>query len=435
VQALTAFAAFSFAVGLLVRDDLVFASILAVIYLILISFQSRVPIGPVAVTRTVEKAQLYEEDTSRVRLRTTNLGKKLVGRVTIEDSVPAELGGHAVFSFSLKPGEVRDNYYSIKPGTFGVYSLGPTQVSYEDTSGVSIADSSMDETSVIVVLPKTTDRLTHFKISPRKTKPWPGEIVARRVGLGIDNYSIRQYMPGDSFRRINWRATARASEDDLLLNEQTAELGADTMIVVDARPASNLISPAGDSLVKNSLRAAISISDKLLRDRNRVGLVTIGLDTSRIPPGYGRRQYNRLVLALIRVKAGGMFSFENIPSYLKYFYPHLAQVVMVSPLLDRDAFNATGEIARSGYELLVLSPNPVDYTSATKSHRETENRTLRISLELALLVRGSNLTDLREAGALVLDWRKDEPLDFILAKNMRAHARQAELAKRRLGYT
>ncbi len=436
VQVLASFAAISFALGLILRDALIFVGIPVVIYLVLTSLQSQTP-GPVSVARTVEKAQLYEEDVSKVRLRTTNLGKKPIALVTVEDYAPTELrdeGSSTSFSFSLKPGETRDNFYSLKANTFGVYSLGPIQARYEDASGLSAVKSTMEGPSVIVVLPKTTERLTHFKISPRKTKPWPGEILARKVGLGIDNYSIRQYIPGDSFRRINWRASAKSPNGDLLLNEQTAELGADTIIIVDARPASNLVSPEGESLVKNSLRAAISMSDKLLRDRNRVGLVTIGFDTNRIPPGYGRRQYNRLILSLIRVRAGGLFTFENIPSYLKYFYPHLAQVVMVSPLLDREAFNASGEIARSGYELLVLSPNPIDYSPQKKRRREKDNRTLRISRELALITRAANLASLRAAGALVLDWRKDEPLDFTLAKNIRAHARQAELAKRRPGF-
>jgi len=429
VQVLGAFAAISFALGLLLRDALIFAGVPAVIYLVLLSLQNHA-VGQISVTRTVEKSQVYEDESSKVRLRATNPSKKSVVLVTIEDTVPVELrdGTSSVFSFALKPGEVRDCFYSVRSATFGVYLLGPIKVANEDASGASIVNSKFEDTSTIVVLPKTTERLIHFKINPRKTKPWPGEIAARRVGLGIDNYSIRQYIPGDSFRRINWRASAKTA-DDLLLNEQIAELGADTIIIVDARPASNLFSPGGDSLVKNSLRAAISISDKLLRDRNRVGLVTIGLDTSRIPPGYGRRQYNRLLLSLIRVRAGGVFSFENVPSYLKYFYPHLAQVVMISPLLDRDAFNSSGEIARSGYELLILSPNPIDYSSVAKSGRVS--RTLRLSRELALMVRSNNLTLLREAGAVVLDWRKGEPLDFILAKNLRAYARQSGLGKRR----
>jgi uncharacterized protein (DUF58 family) len=436
VQTLASFAAISFALGIIFRNALIFAAIPVVIYLILVSLQGQMP-GPIMVARTVEKSQLYEEDTSRVRLRASNLGKRTIALVTIEDYIPSELkneDSYSAQSFALKPGEIRDSFYSVKANTFGVYSLGPIQIRYEDVSGINVVKSMVEDRSVIVVLPKTTERLTHFKISPRKTKPWPGEIVARKIGLGIDNYSIRQYIPGDSFRRINWRASARNVRDDLLLNEQVAELGADTIIILDARPASNLISPEGESLVKNSLRAAISMSDKLLRDRNRVGLITIGFDTHRIPPGYGRRQYNRLVLNLIKVRAGGLFTFENVPSYLKYFYPHLAQVVMVSPLLDREAFSASGEIARSGYELLVLSPNPIDYSGVEKNRRGKDVRSLRISRELALAVRSANLSSLREVGTLVLDWRKDEPLDFALAKNMRVHERELELAKRRPGY-
>lgn len=435
IQILASFAAISFALGLLFRNALIFAAVPVVMYLALISFQSSKSPGPISVVRTVEKSQFYEEDGSKVRLRATNLGKQLIGLVTIEDKIPVEISsdeGSASFSFSLKPGENRDFFYSLKASTFGVYSLGPIRAAYEDATGVNIAKSVFEDYSTVVVLPNTTERLTHFRISPRRTKPWPGEIVARKVGLGMDNYSIRQYIPGDSFRRINWRASARTTGDDLLLNEQTAELGADTIIIVDARPASNLVSPGGESLVKDSLRAAISISDKLLRDRNRVGLVTVGLETSRIPPGYGRRQYNRLILSLISVRAGGLFTFENIPSYLKYFYPHLAQVVMVSPLLDPEALKASAEIARSGYELLVLSPSPVDYSSTGEGRHN--NRALRISRELALAMRTADLTRLRDAGALVLDWRKDESLDFILAKNIRLRARQTGLAGSRRGY-
>ena len=261
-----------------------------------------------------------------------------------------------------------------------MFSLGPIEITCSDATGISTLHKTLAVRAPVVILPQTPERLAHFKIRPRKTKPWPGEIVARKVGLGIDNYSIREYLPGDSFRRINWRASARTADDELLLNEQSAELGADTIVIVDARPASDLSS--GDaSLIKYSIRGAISIADKLLRDRNRVGLVTIGMDSERIPPGYGRRQYTRLVLSLIKLRAGGFFTFENIPSYLKYFYPHLAQVVLVSPLVDSGAYGAAAEIARSGYELLILSPNPVDFSSATSSRGEREKRrTLQISI-------------------------------------------------------
>src|ERR1700730_12141784 len=120
-----------------------------------------------------------------------------------------------------------------------------------------------------------------------------------------------------------------------------------------------------------------------------------------------------------------------MPSYLKYFYPHLAQVVVVSPLIDSGAYNAAAEIARTGYEVLILSPNPVDFSSAKASRREKEKqRTLQISIDLALLARKANLDQLRRAGALIIDWRKDESLDYALSKNVRAQQRHVQLFRR-----
>ncbi|MDA4129589.1 MAG: DUF58 domain-containing protein [Thaumarchaeota archaeon] len=431
VGLLASFACITFVLGVFLRSDLIFASAPIVLLLGLFAIQKR-SIGQVYVVRTIEKAQLLQGDYSKVRLQVTNIGKAPIALVTISDSVPFELRtGTPWFSFPLKIGEVRDEFYLIKGGAFGVFSLGPIQVSCSDSAGKTRIEQVIDNqaSSTLVVLPKASERLTHFKIRPRKTKPWPGEIVARKVGPGMDNYSIRQYIPGDSYRRINWRASAKRPDEELLLNEQSAELGADTIVIVDARPASDL-SNKTDSLINHSIRAGISVTDKLLRDRNRVGLVTIGLDSERIPPGYGRRQYNRIVLSLIKLRAGGFFTFENIPSYLKYFYPHLAQVILISPLVDSGAFNAAGEIARSGYELLVLSPNPVDFSPAKLRRREKEHqRTLRISIELALLARRANLDQLRRSGALVTDWRKDEPLDFALSKNVRAQERQIQFSR------
>jgi hypothetical protein len=135
------------------------------------------------------------------------------------------------------------------------------------------------------------------------------------------------------------------------------------------------------------------------------------------------------------VRAGGFFTFDNVPSYLKFFYPHLAQVVLISPLIDSEALGAAAEIARSDYELLVVSPNPVDFSPAKaeagakvlrRRNRSEGERTLRISVELAELARNSNLAQLRNAGIFVLDWRKDDQLDHTFSKNLRAWSRQVE---------
>ncbi len=377
---------------------------------------------------------------TRVRLRVTNIGSREIPFLSITDTVPGELWDADVtapsFGLALHPGETKDVFYAVRGNNFGVFTLGPLVVKSTDLFGLGETEKRVDISStVVVVLPKATERLTHFKIRPRKTKPWPGEIAARKVGLGIDNFSIRQYIPGDSFRRINWRASARMNrendDEELFLNEQMAELGADTIVIVDARPVSN-IGSGENSVIEYSVHAAISVTDRLLKDRNRVGLVTVGLNSEKIPPGYGRRQYNRLVLSLIKVRPGEFFTFENISRYLKLFYPNIAQVVLVSPLIDEAAFVSAAEIARIGYELLVISPNPIDFSKMEGNKAKKTRKEWKIASDLAELRRETNLTQLRKSGALVVDWRKNDSLDYVLSKNVRAWSRQMEISRGRI---
>ena len=430
---LAVFAIFIFGLGLLLRDLLIFVSLPVAMYLGFVFLLGENFGSTVQILRTIEKSQINEDETLSVRLRVKNLGRSQIPIVNVEDTLPEELFDSQItepcFTIpSLEPGETREMYYALRGKSFGIFKIGPLLVANEDSSGFRRIERVIDSFSSVVVLPSATERLSHFKIRPRKTKPWPGEIVARKVGLGMDNYSIRQYIPGDSFKRINWRASARftgqAEDDQLLLNEKTAELGADTIIVVDARPVSNVGSDQFSTVV-SSIHSAISITDKLLKDRNRVGLVTIGLNSERIPPGYGRRQYTRLLLSLIKVRSGEYFTFENLSRYLRFFYPNLAQIIFISPLIDEDSFQAAAEIARSGYDLIALSPNPIDYSSLKKG--ASRDRLLKISVALAELSRRANMVQLEKAQVLVIDWRKGEPLDRLLTKNVTTWSHQPGL--------
>ena len=59
-----------------------------------------------------------------------------------------------------------------------------------------------------------------------------GDIPVERVGIGTEFYDIREYQPGDDFRQINWKATARRG--DLMTNEHMREVGGACYIVLEA---------------------------------------------------------------------------------------------------------------------------------------------------------------------------------------------------------
>ena len=59
-----------------------------------------------------------------------------------------------------------------------------------------------------------------------------GEFPVERVGIGTEFYDIREYQPGDDFRQINWKATARRGE--LMTSEHMREVGGACYLVFEA---------------------------------------------------------------------------------------------------------------------------------------------------------------------------------------------------------
>ncbi len=426
---LAALAIICFLAGLFLARPLMLVSIPLLILLGLMIVQAKEPEANVKVSRSLETPQFDEHSVCKVMLRVKNEGKDDIPILQVRDLVPSSLEGEFTqngFTLELKAGESKDLLYELYANSFGIFSIGPVRLLISDLNGLVESSVVINLKSTVVVLPEISERLSTFAIRPRKTKPWPGEIASRRTGFGLDYYSARPLLSGESLRRINWKASARSNDEHrFFVNEYMAELGAEALIIVDARSVSE-IGVRPNSTGSFSIRAAISIADRLLRDRNRVGLITIGSRASRIPPGYGRRQFDRIVLALLDLLPGQSAHLESISRNLHIFYPNVSQVVFVSPLIDDSSFATAADISRSKHDMIVVSPNPLDFESIRS--RGSSKRERSIARRLADLERNANIEQLRSANALVIDWNTSAPLEEVLevhSRAMRKHFVQA----------
>ena len=59
-----------------------------------------------------------------------------------------------------------------------------------------------------------------------------GETPIELPGAGTEYYEMREYHPGDDFRNVNWKATAR--ENELIVNEHMKEVGTSFLLMLDA---------------------------------------------------------------------------------------------------------------------------------------------------------------------------------------------------------
>jgi uncharacterized protein (DUF58 family) len=412
-------AIFLFVVGLFIRQPMIFLAVPLTSFLGFSLLYLKPPHTDIEVSRVLERATVTEGEPCRVSLRVKNLRSTGIAALQVRDLVPTQLDQRLTqngFTFELKGNETRELFYEVQPKTFGRYTLGPVVVSAEDAAGIVESNIVIGSRSTLVVTPKSAGRLTRFAIRPRRTRLQPGSISAKRVGSGLDYYNTRQFLAGESPKRINWRATARLTdEESFMVNDYVAELGADVMIVVDARNA-DAFAARLDPAFTYTVRAALSIADRLLRDKNRVGLMAFGSSTPALAPAIGSRQFNRMAVTLAKLEAGYLFS-KSVAHTLHRLYPRVSQVIFISPLSDEAAFGAAADLARDvTYSTMIVSPNP--RWSVAKDLRKSINlREWALAWRLAELERKSKISRLREARTVVIDWDVSDLLDRVLDAN------------------
>jgi uncharacterized protein (DUF58 family) len=432
--ALAAFSLILFLIAIVVKNaPLTFGAIVPILFLAAVLLTTEPPSTSLSVERTIERYQIYEKESCKVRLRVQNTGKAEIACLQIRDLIPSRLDGPSTqngFTLSLKGGETKDLIYSIYTSSFGFYTIGPTVIEVSDAKGFFFSRKVSDQKTDLIVIPEPVTRLTSFSARPRKTKAWPGETPSRKIGFGANYNNIRPRIPGESLRKVNWRASARSSDQDyLFVNEFRAELGSEVMIVVDARTISDVGEKSNSTLIY-SIKAAIAIADRLLKDRDRVGLLTIGDTLTIIRPGYGRRQFDRIVLSLVNLKSGYNWTIENLPNYLRFFFPNISQLILVSSLADDLSVRAAMDIELKGFDVAVISPNPVDIEKqiifgSRRFLRRRANSQIQLAESIARLSRQTSMETLRSLGVLVVDWKVDDSLEDVIETSARIWSRQS----------
>ena len=425
--------------GLFISDPIIFLSVPIIAFIGFTMLQLKRPdLSKVEVTRTLERVQIIEGDTSRVRLTVKNANAFDIPFLQVNDQLPAELCGdntRSSFTISLKSGEKRNLLYEVSATYFGEYGVGPVFLSAKDSAGLMESHAKLKTVSNIAVFPKTAGRLSEFTIGPRSTRPRPGEILARRIGAGMDYFATRQLLPGESTKRVNWRASARMVDEEMLLsNEFTSEQVAEVLIVLDCRSNIGDQSDRGSSIVSYCAKATMSIAERLLRDKNRVGLLAIGEVSERIAPSYGRRQFDRIALTLTKFVPGRVPHGVSAAYTVRFFFPRVSQIVLVSPLMDHDNLMTALDLTKNTgtFDLMIVSPNPLDFPLETNPKTKLErSRDGRLALKITELERKAMIRQLEAAKTIVLDWHVRDPLEQVVATYRQGVSKRiAQLARK-----
>ncbi len=356
------------------------------------------------ITRELSADRVQPDAPVAVKLSIRNESGRLE-EVLVEDLMPRGLKlieGQPNKVVLLPPEEILEITYTVS-GPRGRYEFQQTRVTAADHLGLFRREVLAPVPGSFIVLPQVP-KLRQVMIRPLRTRASTGLIPARVGGPGVDFFGVREYQTGDPLRWVNWRVTARYPRR-IYTNEFEQERIADVGLVLDARQRHDLLAN-GDSLFEHAVRATASLADAFLRDGNRVAMLTYGAGLNWLFPGYGRLQRERILQALARVQTGESEIFDSLDYLPTRFFPPHSQIVIISSLCNADLATLI-RLRAHGYELLIISPDPIAFEKASAQ----ADATLALGARIAQRERAILLQRLRQAGAQIVDWPVDKPLD------------------------
>lgn len=364
------------------------------------------------ITRTINgtettMANVYKGDDVIVELTISNNSYRRTQQLEVFDNVPHEMKmrqGINQMRMNLGPGQSARIKYRVRCPLRGHYTLGPISVRYRNAFNLFANESKVQDRTDITVFPQVRE-IEEALLRSDVPKMYTGATTLKTPGPGMEFYSLREYLPGDAFRSINWKAFARTGE--LMVNEKTRDAVTDVFIILDTRDVSRI-----GTVLKNPLEmgtiAAASVSNYFIRRRDSVALVTYGERMDYLSPETGDNQGYKVLSNLAAVRAKGSMPLQAVTNAMSSRMSRGSPVFIISSLEgDGTTLPAIRNLAARGHEVIVLSPSSIDLERLI-------SRIPRMSYEVLKLERQNRLTAISGYGAKVIDWMPDVELSQAL---------------------
>jgi uncharacterized protein (DUF58 family) len=357
-------------------------------------------------------------------------GEELGATVALESATPVDrldlyvrlpdgidvLEGRNPVALQLGRGERRELELRLSATRWGGHVLGPVYARAHDPLGLLTWETKTASRAEVRVYPRE-DVLRRI-LQPRETQVFTGNEVSRHKGEGIEFADIRLWAPGDPLKRVNWRASARRG--DLWVNEAHPERNTDVILFVDSFAEARR---GEKGTLDLAVRATATLADAYVARRDRVGLIAFGGILRWLVPGMGLVHLYRVVDALLDTQIVLSYYWKEIDVIPRRTLPPNALVIGLSPLLDPRSVGALLDLRARGYDLAVIDVSPVPFAPRPSWGLDA------VAYDIWKLRRDALRHRLQRAGAAVVEWHDDTPLQALLeeVREFRRYARHARV--------
>lgn len=228
----------------------------------------------------------------------------------------------------------------------------------------------------------------------------------RFAGTGTEFESLRDYLPDDDYRDIDWKATARAGRP--VVRQFEVERSQSIVLAIDAGRLMNA-QVAGMAKLDRAVNAALLLSYLATQAGDNVGLFVFGRDVrAYLTPRRGHRQFLAILEALYAVE--GKVEEPDYAGALRYLATRLTKrslVVLFTELVgtepSRRLLGVLSSLAPRHLPLVITQRN-LDVENLARAVPEAESAAFATAVAQDLLAdKAAALRVLESRGSMVLD--------------------------------
>jgi uncharacterized protein (DUF58 family) len=190
---------------------------------------------------------------------------------------------------------------SFEPTRRGRFQLGPITARTAGPLGLAGRQAALALVQDVKVYPALKGR-DEVALRLRRGRLLQSGIRSSAIrGGGSDFDALREYLPDDEFRRINWRATARSST--AIANQFREEKNQQLILLLDAsRAMAGQVE--GVARLEHALDAAVAVAELGSRIGDHVGVVAFSQGIrAQLDPRGSRDQPHRIIDLLFGIQA------------------------------------------------------------------------------------------------------------------------------------
>ncbi|MDF2431339.1 MAG: hypothetical protein JWP44_970 [Mucilaginibacter sp.] len=221
--------------------------------------------------------------------------------VGIIDEIPFQFQKRDIwFKTDLTPRQRKLINYVLRPTKRGEYEFGCVRVFVKSQLGLIRRRYNFHQAETLPVYPSFLQMRKFELMAISNSLTDIGIKKIRRLGHSLEFEQVKNYVPGDDYRTINWKATAR--QGNLMTNAYTDEKSQHVYCVIEKSRAMKMPFD-GLSLLDYAINASLVLSKVALLKEDKAGLITVAEKIGAVIPADKRpTQINKILEVLYKEK-------------------------------------------------------------------------------------------------------------------------------------